>query len=238
MEVSMSKEHVIVALDFPNEAEAIAMMDCLDDQVSFYKVGLELFLNSGGNIVKEIKARNKSVFLDLKFHDIPNTVAQACFWAASLGVDIVNVHASGGEEMMRKAHQGLRDGANNAGLPTPLLIAVTVLTSMDELALKKVGLESAEEQVLRLATLTQEAGLDGVVCSPKEVLLLKEKLGSSFITVCPGIRPLSATKDDQKRTMTPKEALEQGVDYMVIGRPITRAEDPYQAAKDILAEMA
>ncbi|MBT43119.1 MAG: orotidine-5'-phosphate decarboxylase, partial [Idiomarina sp.] len=186
--------------------------------------------------VSEQVEKGFSVFLDLKFHDIPNTVAKAVTAAAKLGVDVVNVHASGGLKMMQAANAALQE------LPTdkrPLLIAVTVLTSMDESDLADIGITvPVREQVLRLAKLTQRAGLDGVVCSAQEAQMLHDELGAEFKLMTPGIRPAAAQKDDQKRTLTPRQAQQAGVDFMVIGRPVTQADNPHQAVLEILAELS
>lgn len=229
---------LIVALDKPNADEALALVDRLGPEVLWYKVGLELFLNSRGTVIDELKARGKRVFMDLKFHDISNTVAQAATWAAGLGVDMFNVHASGGSEMMRRAAEATRQGAAAKGLEPPILIAVTVLTSLDAEALAAIGLEgSPEEAVLRLAKLSRDAGLDGVVCSSREVGAIQAACGQDFITVCPGIRPAGSSLGDQKRVMTPAQARQAGVHYIVVGRPIGQADDPEAACRAILEEL-
>ena len=233
------KDQLIIALDFPTSEEAISLLDAIGTNASNYKVGLELFLNSRGRVLDELKARDKKIFLDLKFHDIPNTTAQACRWAAGLGVDMFNVHAGGGLEMMQRAREANIEGALAKGLAAPKLIAVTILTSFDQDGLAKVGFGGAvEDNVKRLAALTNEAGLDGVVCSSKEIGFIREAVeNQEFLTVCPGIRPLWAAKGDQKRIMTPSQALEAGVNHIVVGRPITKAEKPVEAVKKILEEM-
>jgi len=218
---------VIIALDFKNRKEVMGFLDLFKEPV-YVKVGMELFYAEGPNIVREIKALGHKVFLDLKFHDIPNTVQGAVRSAASLDVDMMNLHATGGSEMMRSAMEAL-ESIN--GKKNPLLIAVTVLTSMDEEALKKelhVDLP-LEDTVLSLASLTRESGLQGVVCSALEVPRLKEKLGEDFLTITPGIRPLESASGDQKRVVTPSMARDLGSDYIVVGRPITKAEHPYEA---------
>lgn len=234
-----SKDQLIIALDFPTSEEAIQLVDAIGTSASYYKVGLELFLNSRGRVLDELKARDKKIFLDLKFHDIPNTTAQACRWAAGLGVDMFNVHAGGGLEMMQRAREATAEGALSKGLGVPKLIAVTILTSFDQEGLDKVGYRGTiDENVKRLAALTNEAGLDGVVCSSREVGLIRQAVeDEAFLTVCPGVRPLWAAKGDQKRIMTPAQAIEQGVNHMVVGRPITKAENPVEAVKKILEEM-
>lgn len=235
-----SKEQLIIALDFNQSEDAIALVDAIGSAASYYKVGLELFLNSKGSVLEELKARDKKIFLDLKFHDIPNTVAQACRWAAGLGVDMFNVHAGGGLEMMQRAREATAEGALRKGLDVPQLIAVTILTSFDGEGLARVGFEgSVEDNVKRLAALTHEAGLNGVVCSSKEVPLIREAVANpEFLTVCPGVRPEWAQKGDQKRILTPAQAMAQGVNHIVVGRPITQAADPVEATKKILAEMS
>jgi orotidine-5'-phosphate decarboxylase len=232
------RDQLIVALDYAQAADALALVDRIGNDVVYYKVGLELFLNSRGTVLDELKARDKKIFLDLKFHDIPNTVAAACRWAAGLGVDMFNVHASGGAEMMRRARQATDEGAALAGFARPKLIGVTVLTSLDQAALEQIGLAgSPDENVVRLAQLAHQQGLDGVVCSSREAGLIAEAVDQPFTTVCPGIRPVWAQKGDQKRVMTPGEAMKNGVGTIVVGRPITEADDPVAAAKKILAEM-
>lgn len=232
----MSLPEVYIALDYHNRVQADAMVSQLDPERVGIKVGKELFTTEGPDWVSEQVEKGFSVFLDLKFHDIPNTVAKAVTAAARLGVDVVNVHASGGLKMMQAARAALQE------LPEtqrPLLIAVTVLTSMDEDDLVDVGVTTpVRDHVLRLAKLTQQAGLDGVVCSAQEARMLHDALGAEFKLMTPGIRPASAQKDDQKRTLTPREAKRAGVDYMVIGRPVTQADNPHQAVLEILAELA
>ncbi len=234
-----NKEQLIIALDYKTGEEACQLIDRIGDYGIYYKVGLELFLNSQGRIIQELKERQKKIFLDLKFHDIPNTVAAACYWAAGLGVDMFNVHASGGFEMMQRAKEATIEGALKAGKELPKLIAVTILTSFNDKGIQDVGYTgTTDENVARMALLTHQAGLDGVVCSSKEVALIQSKLSQeSFITVCPGIRPSWAQTGDQKRIMTPADAIAQKVSYMVVGRPITKAEDPVEAVQKILKEM-
>lgn len=235
-----SKEQLIIALDFAQSKDAIALVDAIGPAACYYKVGLELFLNSKGSVIEALKERDKKIFLDLKFHDIPNTVAQACRWAAGLGVDMFNVHAGGGLEMMQRAREATAEGALAKGLNIPQLIAVTILTSFDADGIARVGFDgSVEDNVKRLAALTDEAGLNGVVCSSKEVPLIREAVErSDFLTVCPGVRPQWAQKGDQKRILTPAQAVAQGVNHIVVGRPITQATDPVEATKKILAEMS
>ena len=226
----MTDPKVVVALDFDNQADAFTFVDKIQPSDCRLKVGKEMFTYFGPDFVKALVERGFDVFLDLKFHDIPNTVAKAVAAAAELGVWMVNVHASGGSKMMEKAKEALVPYGDSA----PLLIAVTVLTSMSEDDLMGLGItKSPAEQVQHLANLTKQAGLDGVVCSAQEAELLKKQLGKDFKLVTPGIRPVGASVDDQKRIMTPEQAIEVGVDYLVIGRPITKAEDPQQVLKDI-----
>jgi orotidine-5'-phosphate decarboxylase len=224
---------IIVALDYADAASALALVERLDPALCRLKVGKELFTAAGPELVRTLVARGFEVFLDLKFHDIPNTVAAACRSAADLGVWMLNVHASGGRRMMIAAQEAL------AGLAQrPCLIAVTVLTSMNADDLAEVGVADAPaDQVLRLARLTQACGLDGVVCSAQEASMLRADLGAEFRLVTPGIRPAGAETGDQRRVMTPTEALRAGATDLVIGRPITAAPDPLDALKRIQTEM-
>lgn len=225
---------VIVALDFPHLSNALELVDQLDPTKCRVKVGKEMFTREGPAALKALHERQFEVFLDLKYHDIPNTVAKACSVAADLGVWMMNVHASGGARMMDAARIAVEQSGSNA-----LLIAVTVLTSMDADDLKGVGISiDPEEQVSRLARLAKDCGLDGVVCSAKEAEMLKTQLGSGFSLVTPGIRPEGADAGDQRRVMTPPQAQAAGVDYMVIGRPITQAEYPQQALDGIINSLA
>jgi orotidine-5'-phosphate decarboxylase len=225
---------IIVALDFPSDQPALALVDQLDPAKCRLKVGKELFTRSGPALVRDLQNRGFDVFLDLKFHDIPNTTSAAVAAAADLGVWMVNVHASGGEKMMTAC----RDRLESFGKDRPLLIAVTVLTSMGPEDLAGIGItDSPEAQVSRLATLTRNCGLDGVVCSAQEAPALKAEQGKDFKLVTPGIRPLSADKGDQQRIMTPTDALKARSDYLVIGRPITQAADPLAALEAIHSEV-
>jgi len=220
---------VIVALDYPAAESALAFVDRIEPGQCRLKVGKELFTRAGPRLVENLVARGFDVFLDLKFHDIPNTVASACHAAADLGVWMVNVHALGGERMLLAAREGLARAAR-----PPLLIAVTLLTSMDAQDLTGVGLSGTpEENVLRLATLARDCGLDGVVCSPRETVLLRGRLGGGFLLVTPGIRPAGAAADDQRRVMTPVDAISSGASYLVIGRPVTRADDPVSVLRTL-----
>ncbi|MBS3796590.1 MULTISPECIES: orotidine-5'-phosphate decarboxylase [unclassified Pseudoalteromonas] len=227
---AVDSKKVLIALDYDDKAKALAFVQQLSPDSCRLKVGKEMFTHFGPDFVKQLVELGFDVFLDLKFHDIPNTVAKAVKAAADLGVWMVNVHASGGVEMMQKAKEILVPYGDKA----PLLIAVTVLTSMDEMQLKQLGIEKTpQEQVLYLAQLTKQAGLDGVVCSAQEAYELKQQLGADFKLVTPGIRPAGSDAGDQKRIMTPKQAIESGSDYLVIGRPITQADDPVAVLKAI-----
>ncbi|MFV7771000.1 orotidine-5'-phosphate decarboxylase [Shewanella marisflavi] len=230
----MSNKPIIVALDYDNKSEALQLIDQLDPNMCRLKVGKEMFTLFGPDLVKEIHSRDFDLFLDLKFHDIPNTVAKAVTAAAELGVWMTNVHASGGLAMMQAAQKALEP----YGAQAPLLIAVTVLTSMsdEELALLGINVPAAE-QVKRLASLTKQAGLHGIVCSAQEATMLKAEFGPEFKLVTPGIRPAGSDKGDQHRVMTPTEALAAGSDYLVIGRPITKAADPLAALTAIHASL-
>lgn len=230
----MSQSPIIVALDFDQPQAALALADQLDPQTVRVKVGKELFTRSGPVVVEQLVDKGFQVFLDLKFHDIPNTVAGAVRSAAALGVWMVNVHASGGRRMMDAAVAALADVPQR-----PLLTAVTVLTSMGAEELRELGVSaSPAEQVVRLAALAQQCGVDGVVCSAQEAPLLRERCGAGFRLVTPGIRPANAQQDDQTRVVTPRDALALGVNDMVIGRPITQAPDPVAAVAEILQQLA
>ena len=225
---------IIVALDYEKESDALALVDQIDPSLCRLKVGKEMFTTLGINFVKQLHQRNFDVFLDLKYHDIPNTVARAVRSAADLGVWMVDLHASGGLRMMEEAKRILEPYGKDA----PLLIAVTVLTSMEDLDLLQIGINASPmEQVLRLAHLTQRAGLDGVVCSPQEVEILRNACGEDFKLVTPGIRPIGADFGDQRRVMTPTAAIRAGSDYLVIGRPITKADNPAEVLRFINASI-
>ena len=226
----MNRPGVIVALDFPTGAEAENCAARLDSRQCRLKVGLELFTAEGPRLVERLQTRGFDIFLDLKFHDIPNTVAQACARAAALGVWMLNVHALGGPRMLAAARRAVTG-------PTKL-IAVTVLTSHDEADLALLGLDPAASTVTRLAVLAAEAGLDGVVCSGHEASRLRTQHGADFLLVTPGIRPATADRQDQRRVMTPAEAAAAGASHLVIGRPITAASDPAAAVADIAREFA
>ena len=225
---------IIVALDYEKESDALALVDQIDPNLCRLKVCKEMFTTLGMNFVKQLHQRNFDVFLDLKYHDIPNTVARAVRSAADLGVWMVDLHASGGLRMMEEAKRILEPYGKDA----PLLIAVTVLTSLEDLDLLQIGINaSLREQVLRLAHLTQRAGLDGVVCSPQEVEILRNACGEDFKLVTPGIRPIGADFGDQRRVMTPTAAIRAGSDYLVIGRPITKADNPVEVLRSINASI-
>lgn len=224
MSLEQSKK-ILIALDYDDQQAALDFVKQLSPDSCRLKVGKEMFTYFGPAFVKELIDLGFDVFLDLKFHDIPNTVAKAVTAAAKMGVWMVNVHASGGIEMMTKAKQALEQFGDKA----PLLIAVTVLTSMDEAELERLGVtKSPQQQVMHLAKLTKQAGLDGVVCSAQEAQDLKAELGDEFKLITPGIRPAGSDAGDQKRIMTPKEAIKAGSDFLVIGRPITQASNPVE----------
>ena len=230
----MNDSKIIVALDFPNAQSALNLVDQLDPQLCKLKVGKELFTAEGPDFVRKLVKREFKVFLDLKFHDIPNTVASACNVAADLGVWMMNVHASGGRKMMETAANRLAQLESK-----PLLIGVTILTSLSEEEIHEVGYSgSPEDNVLRLAKLAESSGLDGIVCSPLEAAPVRQQVGSDFNLVTPGVRPAFASTDDQKRIMTPSDALSAGASYLVIGRPITAAEDPMKNLHLILEEIS
>lgn len=233
MRVTAHGPKIIVALDYAAAAPALQFVDRLDPSLCRLKVGKELFTACGPALLEQLMGRGFEVFLDMKYHDIPNTTAQACKVAAGLGVWMVNVHALGGRRMMEAA----REAVAQATRP-PKLIAVTLLTSMAQPDLAEIGIsETPAQMVLRLATLARDSGLDGVVCSAQEAALLRKHCGEEFCLVTPGIRPVHATRDDQSRVMTPHAALHAGSSYLVIGRPITQAADPLQALLDINREI-
>ena len=224
---------VIVALDFPDQPSALSLVERLEPSLCRLKVGKELFTRLGPAFVEKLVGKGFDVFLDLKFHDIPNTVAAACDAAADLGVWMMNVHASGGRRMMEAAQERLEGKSHR-----PRLIAVTILTSLGEEDIREIGFSgSPAENVLRLAALARSSGLDGVVCSPLEAAVIRDQAGSDFLLVTPGVRPATASLDDQKRVMTPADAMAAGSSYLVIGRPVTAAEDPLKALEDINASI-
>jgi orotidine-5'-phosphate decarboxylase len=230
-------QRIIVPLDVPDLHAAIALLDRLPD-VTFWKVGLELFVATGAEIIQILKERDRRVFLDLKFHDIPNTVAGACRSAARYGVDLLTVHATAGKPALTAAMAAVAEGAATAGVAPPKVIAITLLTSLNsrELAFDlHVPLE-LPEYALKMALLAQTSGLNGVVCSPHEVADLRRSCGDNFIFVCPGVRPTWAATGDQQRTLTPRAAIAAGADYLVIGRPITADPDPQAAWERVISE--
>ncbi|MES9869529.1 MAG: orotidine-5'-phosphate decarboxylase [Sedimenticola sp.] len=234
MSVISKDPRIIVALDFPAEAPALELVSSLDPSLCRLKVGKEMFTRLGPAFVEKLAARGFDIFLDLKFHDIPNTVAAACAAAADLGVWMMNVHASGGRKMMETARDRL-EGLSKR----PLLIGVTILTSMGEEDIAEVGYSGTPaDNVSRLARLADASGLDGIVCSPLEASVVRPDVSDDFLLVTPGVRPAFASTDDQKRIMTPRNALENGADMLVIGRPITAAADPMEALKLIQGEIA
>jgi orotidine-5'-phosphate decarboxylase len=230
---------LIIALDVETATEAHRLFSLLGAQAGMFKIGSQLFTAAGPQFVREIVAQGGRVFLDLKFHDIPNTVAAASREAVRLGVSLFNVHAAGGGEMMRRAAEATGETAEREGLPRPALIAVTVLTSADVGVLAEVGIGRAlEEQVKMLAMLAASSGLDGVVASPHEIASVRSVVErENFLLVTPGVRPSSSAHDDQRRVMTPAEAVRAGADYIVVGRAILNAADPLRAAQEIVAEM-
>ena len=231
--MSDSEARVIVALDYPGEDAAWALVEQLDTGMCRLKIGKEMFTRLGPAFVDRLVRRGFDVFLDLKYHDIPNTVAAACEAAADLGVWMMNVHASGGRRMMETAMERLAQRSQR-----PLLIAVTILTSLSQAELAEIGFPgSPEENVLRLAGLANDSGLDGVVCSPREAASLRERLGDDFMLITPGVRPATASLDDQTRVMTPADAIRAGSSYLVVGRPVTAAPDPLAALQAINAEI-
>ena len=232
------KERLIVALDLDDLERVKTSVKLLAGELGMFKVGKQLFTHAGPAVVKMIEEMGGEVFLDLKFHDIPTTVAKAAIEATRLGVKMFNVHASGSLEMMRQTAKEVRRVCRQESLRRPIMLAVTVLTSLEKRDLERVGVDrEVLDQVVRLASLSQEAGMDGVVASPQEVAAIRAACGRRFAIVTPGIRPQGGKRDDQRRVMTPAEALSAGVDYIVVGRPITEAQDPLSAAREIVAEM-
>jgi orotidine-5'-phosphate decarboxylase len=231
------KERIIIALDVGTKREALALAEALND-ARVFKIGLELFTAEGPELLKETVRLGKKPFLDLKYHDIPNTVSGAVRSATRKGVYMLTLHTSGGAEMMAAAARAAREESAGTGEQRPALLGVTVLTSLKDEELRRIGFAHAvADQVLRLAVLAKDSGLDGVVCSPHEIESIKRECGDDFLVVTPGIRPAWAAAQDQKRIMTPAEAIGKGADYLVIGRPITGAPSPQEAFLKVLAEL-
>ena len=232
------KDKIIFALDVEHFGEAQHWVNLLKDCVGMFKVGKQLFTHAGPKVIDMIRKKGQKVFLDLKYHDIPNTVARAGEEATKLEVAMFNLHALGGLAMMKKTVEASKAIAKGLGIPKPLILAVTILTSMDEEALREVGVQGPLlEEVGRLAFLSMKAGVDGVVASPQEIGIIRERCGEKFLIVTPGIRHPSDKKDDQKRTMSPKEAIAAGANYLVIGRPIKEAKDPLEAVEKIIEDI-
>lgn len=235
---SSMRERLIVALDLDDVDKVKALVRLLAGEVGMFKVGKQLFTHAGPAVVKLIHEMGGEVFLDLKFHDIPSTVAKAAIEATRLGVKMFNVHASGSLGMMRQTVREVSRVCRQEMLRRPIMLAVTVLTSLNKSDLEKVGVDGeVADQVVRLALLTREAGMDGVVASPHEAMGIRTACGRRFIIVSPGIRPQRGRRNDQRRVMTPGEAVRAGVDYIVVGRPIMEAKDPLAAVREIISEM-
>jgi orotidine-5'-phosphate decarboxylase len=233
-----ARNRIAVALDFADREDVLSAAKLLRPEVGTFKLGLEAFTSHGPDLVRELVSLGAPVFLDLKLHDIPNTAAGAAAAAARTGASILNVHAAGGRDMMRAAADRAHEAAAVAGLPSPRVIAVTILTSLDADALREVGFSAApREAALRLAVLARESGLDGVVCSPEEVAPIRAACGAGFLLVVPGVRPAGTAAGDQKRFSTPGAAVQAGADLLVVGRPILAAPDPVAAARSIAAEI-
>ncbi|MEP7342489.1 MAG: orotidine-5'-phosphate decarboxylase [Acidobacteriota bacterium] len=230
---------IVVALDVDTAEQAVSLVERLRGSVGMFKVGKQLFTAAGPDVVRRIIGMGEKVFLDLKFHDIPNTVAKAGIEAARLGVSILNLHAMGGSKMMRAAVEAVNETAERERIPRPLILGVTVLTSHTQESLNEVGIERRlEDEVVALARLCSASGIDGVVASPQEIVPIREAVRDrAFVVLTPGVRPAGATFDDQSRVMTPAEAICAGADLLVVGRPITAADDPVMAAQKILEEI-
>ena len=234
----MTKDKLIVALDFPTLEQAQRCVLACGDEVAYYKVGMELYYSAGNEMIAFLKQHQKQIFLDLKLQDIPNTVSRALRVLTRLGVNMINVHATGGLKMMQVARQSVHEEAQALGIAAPKLIAVTVLTSMDETEFAALNYKTTvAEQVVSLAKLAQQAGLDGVVASAKEAAQIRQACGEDFLIVTPGVRPAGAATQDQSRITTPAQAIENGANYIVVGRPITQAADPQAAARAIQEEI-
>jgi orotidine-5'-phosphate decarboxylase len=235
-----AKDRIVLALDVDSQEQALTLVKELAQDVGVFKVGMQLFNSAGPDIVRQINELGGRVFVDLKFHDIPNTVAAAGRVMARLNAFMFNVHAAGGKEMMAQVVADVKDEASRLGIDPPKILAVTVLTSISQQQLEEEMLISGwdvKDVVVKWAQMAQEAGIDGVVCSPREITAIREACGSDFLIVTPGIRPAWSEKNDQKRITTPRQALEMGTDYMVIGRPIVKAENQRQAARKIIEEL-
>lgn len=233
-----AKERLIVALDVDTKEEVEFLVNELKDEIGIFKIGLQLYSSLGNEIIRFIKAKGGKVFLDLKLHDIPNTVRETVRVLTKEGVDMMNVHSQGGYEMMKSAKEISVKTAWELGIKEPLLIAVTILTSLGDEEVAKIGyVKSSKDMVEHLGKLTKEAGLDGVVCSPLEAGIIKKACGEGFITVTPGVRPLGEDAGDQKRITTPKKAIKGGSTYIVVGRSITKAKNVKEAARNIVTEM-
>ncbi len=234
-----SRDRIALALDVDNDHDALAIVAELKDSVGVFKVGHQLFTAYGPDIVRRIIGMGGRVFLDLKYHDIPNTVAKASAEAVKLGVSIFNVHSLGGIDMMKAAAESAKETAEKYNLPAPMVLAVTILTSMDEKSMRKELkiTRSLQREVAHLARLAQRAGMHGVVASPQEIKLLRRAVRGAFVILTPGVRPAWADKDDQKRVMTPGEAVKAGADYIVVGRPVLKAMDRKAAVEKILEEI-
>jgi orotidine-5'-phosphate decarboxylase len=233
-----AKDRLIVALDVDSRKDALSIVDELKIDVKIFKIGFELFSSCGPSIVEDITKKGCRVFLDLKYHDIPSTVSKSAVSVAKLGVFILDLHALGGYDMMKRTAEAVKTEADRLKIMRPKVIAVTILTSMDGMALKKVGInDTIDVEVLRLAALARDAGLDGVVASPSETKFIRKELGTDFLIVTPGVRPTWAAIDDQKRIATPAQAIADGASFIVVGRPITGAGDRTKAVKKILEEI-
>ncbi|OPY58002.1 MAG: Orotidine 5'-phosphate decarboxylase [Pelotomaculum sp. PtaU1.Bin035] len=238
--MSLIKNPLIIALDVDTVEEAVNLVDGLEPYAGAFKVGMQFYNSVGPETIRILKRKNVSVFVDLKLHDIPNTVAGAARVIARHGASILNVHAAGGSTMMRAAAEAARDEAERAGVDHPQVVAVTVLTSIDQRMFNdEIGIPGAiRERVVSWAKMAKEAGLDGVVASPREITAIREACGTDFVIITPGVRPAGAVVNDQKRTMTPGDAVRLGATYLVVGRPVIAAPDPVEAAKAILREIS
>jgi orotidine-5'-phosphate decarboxylase len=239
MSKSATRNPIVVALDVDTVEQALSLVERLRGSAGMFKVGKQLFTAAGPDIVRRIIGMGEKVFLDLKFHDIPNTVAKAAVEAARLGVSIFNLHAMGGSKMMRAAAEAVNEAAEREGISRPLILGVTVLTSHTQESLNEVGIERRlEDEVVALARLCNASGIDGVVASPQEIIPIREAVRErDFVVLTPGVRPVGTTLNDQSRVMTPAEAICAGADFLVVGRPITAADDPVMAAQKILEEI-